>query len=91
VQGGAADEDGEGEAAGDRAGGDPGVGAGSAAQVLLAWEEGGRMHRGLRGAKFTATTLARAAEPAEVRNTGDCARFVRLGPGNMSPSTQLTQ
>jgi DNA-binding IclR family transcriptional regulator len=32
--------------------------AGSAAQVLLAWEEGSRMHRGLRGAKFTATTLA---------------------------------
>src|ERR1700744_5118292 len=32
--------------------------AGSAAQVLLAWEEGERMHRGLRGAKFTAATLA---------------------------------
>ncbi len=32
--------------------------AGSAAQVLLAWEEGERMHRGLRGAKFTASTLA---------------------------------
>ena len=32
--------------------------AGSAAQVLLAWEEGERMHRGLRGATFTATTLA---------------------------------
>jgi len=32
--------------------------AGSAAQVLLAWEEGERMHRGLRAAKFTATTLA---------------------------------
>jgi DNA-binding IclR family transcriptional regulator len=32
--------------------------AGSAAQVLLAWEEGERMHRSLRGAKFTATTLA---------------------------------
>ena len=32
--------------------------AGSAAQVLLAWEEGERMHRGLRGAKFTATALA---------------------------------
>jgi DNA-binding IclR family transcriptional regulator len=31
--------------------------AGSAAQVLLAWEEGERMHRGLRGAKFTATAL----------------------------------
>jgi DNA-binding IclR family transcriptional regulator len=32
--------------------------AGSAAQVLLAWEEGERMHRGLRGAKFTAAMLA---------------------------------
>jgi len=32
--------------------------AGSAAQILLAWEEGERMHRGLRGARFTATTLA---------------------------------
>ena len=32
--------------------------AGSAAQVLLAWEEGERMHRGLRGAKFTASMLA---------------------------------
>jgi DNA-binding IclR family transcriptional regulator len=32
--------------------------AGSAAQILLAWEESDRLHRGLRGAKFTATTLA---------------------------------
>jgi DNA-binding IclR family transcriptional regulator len=32
--------------------------AGSAAQVLLAWEEPDRMHRGLHGAKFTATTLS---------------------------------
>jgi DNA-binding IclR family transcriptional regulator len=32
--------------------------AGSAAQVLLAWEEGQRMHRVLRGAKFTAAMLA---------------------------------
>jgi DNA-binding IclR family transcriptional regulator len=32
--------------------------AGSAAQILLAWEEAERMHRGLRDAKFTATTLA---------------------------------
>lgn len=32
--------------------------AGSAAQVLLAWEEPERMHRGLQGARFTATTLA---------------------------------
>ena len=32
--------------------------AGSAAQVLLAWEEPDRLHRGLQGARFTATTLA---------------------------------
>ncbi len=32
--------------------------AGSAAQVLLAWEEPDRLHRGLMGAKFTATMLA---------------------------------
>src|SRR6266851_3553946 len=32
--------------------------AGSAAQVLLAWDEPERMHRGLRGARFSATTLA---------------------------------
>src|ERR1700753_249496 len=32
--------------------------AGSAAQVLLAWGEGERMHRGLRGGKATAPTRA---------------------------------
>jgi DNA-binding IclR family transcriptional regulator len=32
--------------------------AGSAAQILLAWEEADRMHRALRGASFTATDLA---------------------------------
>lgn len=32
--------------------------AGSAAQVLLAWEEPERLHRGLQGAVFEATTLA---------------------------------
>ncbi|MER6302556.1 IclR family transcriptional regulator [Kitasatospora sp. NPDC001539] len=32
--------------------------AGSAAQVLLAWEEPERLHRGLLGARFTATALA---------------------------------
>ncbi len=32
--------------------------AGSAAQVLLAWEEPDRLHRGLQGAKFTATDLS---------------------------------
>ena len=32
--------------------------AGSAAQILLAWEEPDRLHRGLRGARFNATALA---------------------------------
>lgn len=32
--------------------------AGSAAQVLLAWEEADRLHRGLRSAKFSATDLS---------------------------------
>jgi len=32
--------------------------AGSAAQVLLAWEEPERLHRGLRGARFSAASLA---------------------------------
>ena len=32
--------------------------AGSGAQILLAWEEPDRMHRGLQGARYTATTLA---------------------------------
>ena len=32
--------------------------AGSAAQVLLAWEEPDRLHRGLQGAAFTATALS---------------------------------
>ena len=32
--------------------------AGSAAQILLAWEEPDRLHRGLQGARFTATDLS---------------------------------
>lgn len=32
--------------------------AGSAAQILLAWEEPDRLHRGLHGANFTATVLS---------------------------------
>lgn len=31
--------------------------AGSGAQILLAWEEPDRLHRGLRGSKFSASTL----------------------------------
>lgn len=32
--------------------------AGSSAQILMAWEEPERLHRGLQGARFTATALS---------------------------------
>ena len=57
--------------------------AGSAAQVLLAWEEGNRMHRGLRGAKFTATTLA------QVRRRGWAATAAEREPGVASVSAPV--
>jgi proton-translocating NAD(P)+ transhydrogenase subunit alpha len=57
--------------------------AGSAAQVLLAWEEGGRMHRGLRGAKFTATTLA------QVRRRGWAATAAEREAGVASVSAPV--
>src|SRR6201997_1308572 len=57
--------------------------AGSAAQVLLAWEEGSRMHRGLRGAKFTAATLA------QVRRRGWAATAAEREPGVASVSAPV--
>jgi DNA-binding IclR family transcriptional regulator len=45
--------------------------AGSAAQVLLAWEEPERMHRGLRGAKFTATSLAQVRRRGWAASAGE--------------------
>jgi DNA-binding IclR family transcriptional regulator len=57
--------------------------AGSAAQVLLAWEDGGRMHRGLRGAKFTAATLA------QVRRRGWAATAAEREPGVASLSAPV--
>ncbi len=57
--------------------------AGSAAQVLLAWEEGERMHRGLRGARFTAATLA------GVRRRGWSASAAEREPGVASVSAPV--
>ena len=37
--------------------------AGSAAQILLAWEDSERLHQGLRHAKFTAAKLAQTEQP----------------------------
>ena len=45
--------------------------AGSAAQVLLAWEEPDRMHRGLMGAKFTATALAGVRRRGWAQSVGE--------------------
>lgn len=45
--------------------------AGSAAQVLLAWEEPERMHRGLQGARFTATVLAAVRRRGWAQSVGE--------------------
>lgn len=45
--------------------------AGSAAQVLLAWEEPDRLHRGLHGAKFTATMLSAVRRRGWAQSVGE--------------------
>ncbi len=45
--------------------------AGSAAQVLLAWEEPERLHRGLHGAKFTATVLSGVRRRGWAQSVGE--------------------
>jgi DNA-binding IclR family transcriptional regulator len=45
--------------------------AGSAAQVLLAWEEPDRLHRGLQGARFTATTLSAVRRRGWAQSIGE--------------------
>lgn len=52
--------------------------AGSAAQILLAWEDSDRLHQGLRHAKFTATKLAAVrkrgwSESVNEREEGVCS------------------
>lgn len=57
--------------------------AGSAAQILLAWEEPERMHRGLQGARFTATALA------GVRRRGWAQSVAEREPGVASVSAPV--
>jgi DNA-binding IclR family transcriptional regulator len=45
--------------------------AGSAAQVLLAWEEPDRLHRGLQGAAFTATVLSGVRRRGWAQSVGE--------------------
>jgi DNA-binding IclR family transcriptional regulator len=57
--------------------------AGSAAQVLLAWEDAERLHRGVASAVFTAQTLAR------VRRQGWAASVAERQPGVASVSAPV--
>ncbi|WP_068400596.1 IclR family transcriptional regulator [Kribbia dieselivorans] len=57
--------------------------AGSAAQVLLAWEEPDRLHRGLQGAAFTATVLS------GVRRRGWAQSVAEREPGVASVSAPV--
>jgi DNA-binding IclR family transcriptional regulator len=57
--------------------------AGSAAQVLLAWEDSDRVQRGLRGARFTATALA------QVRRRGWAASVAEREAGVASVSAPV--
>ena len=57
--------------------------AGSAAQILLAWEDAEVLRRGLRGAKFTATTLA------HVRRRGWAASVAEREAGVASVSAPV--
>jgi DNA-binding IclR family transcriptional regulator len=45
--------------------------AGSAAQVLLAWEEPDKLHRGLTNAKFTAATLSAVRRRGWAQSIGE--------------------
>lgn len=45
--------------------------AGSAAQILLAWEEPERLHRGLRDAKFSATVLSQVRRRGWAQSVGE--------------------
>ncbi|MEY9872508.1 DNA-binding IclR family transcriptional regulator [Streptacidiphilus sp. MAP12-33] len=44
---------------------------GAAAQILLAWEEPERLHRGLRGARFTATALSGVRRRGWAQSVGE--------------------
>ncbi|MEV5078749.1 MULTISPECIES: IclR family transcriptional regulator [unclassified Streptomyces] len=44
---------------------------GSAAQILLAWEEPERLHHGLRGARFTATVLSGVRRRGWAQSVGE--------------------
>ena len=71
--------------------------AGSAAQILLAWEEPERLHQGLRHAKFNAATLATVrkrgwAESINEREEGVCSISapIRNGSGQVMAAISIS-
>lgn len=64
--------------------------AGSAAQILLAWEEPERLHRGLQGAKFSAATLAAVRRRGWAQSVGEReAGVASVSAGIRSPSGKV--
>ncbi|MBM7786637.1 IclR family transcriptional regulator [Tenggerimyces flavus] len=64
--------------------------AGSAAQILLAWEEPERLHRGLQGAKFTAATLSAVRRRGWAQSVGEREQGVASVSGGVrSPSGKV--
>ncbi len=64
--------------------------AGSAAQVLLAWEEPDRLHRGLTGARFTASTLSALRRRGWAQSVGEREPGVASGSAPVrSPSGRV--
>ena len=49
----------------------PGIGLKTAAQILLAWEEPDRLHRGLHGARFTASMLSAVRRRSWAQSVGE--------------------
>ena len=73
------------------------VEAGSAAQILLAWEEPERLHQGLRHAKFNTATLATVrkrgwAESINEREEGVCSISapIRNGSGQVMAAISIS-
>src|ERR671938_575523 len=71
--------------------------AGSSAQILMAWEEPERLHRGLQGARFTATALSGVRRRGWAQSIGERGRggaWVwargRAPPGRVVPAVSIS-
>ncbi len=62
--------------------------AGSSAQILMAWEEPERLHRGLQGARFTATALSGVRRRGWAQSIGEREPGAVGGPGFLPATGQ---